>query len=157
VGRPRPPRTGAVGQVLERAVQRINEHLCRHGLLDSADPEAEHEGTEDNLAASAVSGQVPPAVPQWLRSLSRPMAAPLGYDKPLYASLDGFTLHAVTRAGALHLAGREALLRYVLRPPIAQQRRQCVAGGLGTYAPNCTLPRAANPHPLDPRAPRCTT
>ena len=32
-------------------------------------------------------------------------------------SLAGFTLHAATRAGALDLAGREALLRYVLRPP----------------------------------------
>jgi hypothetical protein len=35
---------------------------------------------------------------------------------------DGFTLHAATRAGALDTAGREALLRYVLRPPIAQER-----------------------------------
>jgi hypothetical protein len=34
----------------------------------------------------------------------------------------GFTLHAATRAGALDVAGREALLRYVLRPRIAQQR-----------------------------------
>jgi hypothetical protein len=39
-------------------------------------------------------------------------------------------LHAATRAGALHLAGREALLRYVLRPPLAQQRRQRGAGDL---------------------------
>jgi hypothetical protein len=31
------------------------------------------------------------------------------------ASLDGFTLHAATRAGALDTAGREALLRYILR------------------------------------------
>jgi hypothetical protein len=31
-------------------------------------------------------------------------------------------LHAATRAGAFHPAGREALLRYVLRPPIAQER-----------------------------------
>jgi hypothetical protein len=44
------------------------------------------------------------------------------------ASLDGFTLHAATRAGALHLAGREALLRYVLRPPIAQRRFERGAG-----------------------------
>ena len=36
---------------------------------------------------------------------------PLAYDKPLCASLDGFTLHAATRAGALHPRGREALLR----------------------------------------------
>jgi len=42
----------------------------------------------------------------------------LAYDKPLCASLDGFTLHAATRAGALDPAGREALLRYVLSPPV---------------------------------------
>ena len=83
-----------MGEVLERAVHRINRHLRRHGLLDSAEPEAEHEGTEDQLAASAVSGQVPPAGPQWLRGLSQPMAAALGYDKPLCASLDGFALQA---------------------------------------------------------------
>ena len=44
------------------------------------------------------------------------------YDKRLCASLDGFTLHAATCAGAWDTAGREALLRYVLRPPIAQER-----------------------------------
>jgi hypothetical protein len=37
-------------------------------------------------------------------------------------TVDGFTLHAATRAGALDSAGREALLRYVLRPPVAQER-----------------------------------
>jgi hypothetical protein len=50
---------------------------------------------------------------------------PGGGEVPLRgraASLDGFTLHAATRAGALDRAGREALLRYVLRPPVAQER-----------------------------------
>jgi hypothetical protein len=88
--------TREVGEVLERAVRRIDKHLRRHGLLDSSDPDAEHEGVEDKLAASAVSGQVPPAGPQWQRGLSQRRAAPLGYDKLLCASLDGFTLHAVT-------------------------------------------------------------
>jgi hypothetical protein len=46
------------------------------------------------------------------------------------ASLDGFTLHAATRAGALHPGGREALLRYVLRPPIAQERLEPRPDGL---------------------------
>jgi hypothetical protein len=82
------------------------------------------------LAASAATGQVPPAGPQWQRGLSQRRAAPLGYDKLLCASLDGFTLHAATRAGALHLVGREALLRYVLRPPLAQQRLERGAGDL---------------------------
>ena len=35
---------------------------------------------------------------------------------------DGFTLHAATRAGAMDERGRETLLKYVLRPPIAQER-----------------------------------
>jgi hypothetical protein len=122
--------TREVGEVLERAVRRIDKHLRRHGLLDSSDPDAEHEGVEYKLAASAVSGQVPPAGPQWQRGLAQRRAAPLGYDKPLCASLDGFTLHAATGAGALHLAGREALLRYVLRPPLAQQRLERGAGDL---------------------------
>jgi hypothetical protein len=36
-----------------------------------------------------------------------PVHAPLGFDKPLCAGLDGFTLHAATRAGALDIVGRE--------------------------------------------------
>ena len=116
--------------MLERTVRRIDRHLRRAGLRDSRDAEAECQDGEDHLAASAVSGQAPPAGPQWLRGLSPLAATSLHYDKPLCAALDGFTLHAATRAGALHLAGREALLRYVLRPPIAQQRLEPSAGGL---------------------------
>jgi hypothetical protein len=44
--------------------------------------------------------------------------------------LDGFTLHATTRAGAFDSAGREALLRYVLRPPVAQERVEQRPDGL---------------------------
>ena len=54
----------------------------------------------------------------------------LAYAKPLCASLDGFTLHAATRAGALDSGGREALLRYVLRPPVAQERVEQRPDGL---------------------------
>jgi hypothetical protein len=39
-------------------------------------------------------------------------------------------LHAATRAGALDRAGREALLRYVLRPPVAQERVEQRPDGL---------------------------
>src|SRR4051812_49244395 len=77
---------------------------------------------EQRLAASAVCGQTPPAGPQWLRGLAPVASRALAFDKPLCASLDGFTLHAATRAGAFDTAGREALLRYILRPPIAQER-----------------------------------
>jgi hypothetical protein len=91
--------------------------LVRPASAGGADDEPEAA-----LAASAVSGREPPAGPQWLRGLSPLSPSSLAYDKPLCASLDGFTLHAATHAGALNTAAREALLRYVLRPPIAQER-----------------------------------
>jgi hypothetical protein len=112
-----------VGEVLECLVRRIERHLRRCGLLGAFGNEAEPDGEGDpegKLAASALWGQTPPAGPQWVSRLAPLEPHELAYDKALCASLDGFTLHAATRAGALHPAGREALLRYALRPPIAQ-------------------------------------
>jgi hypothetical protein len=58
-------KTSEGGEVLERAVRRIEKHLRRRGLLvgdDGADTSAEGDADpESNLAASAVSGQAPPA------------------------------------------------------------------------------------------------
>jgi len=65
-----------------------------------------------------------------MRGLQPPEPHALAYDKPPCTSLDGFTLHAATRAGALHPAGREALLRYVLGPPVAQERVEQRPDGL---------------------------
>ncbi len=81
-------------------------------------------------AASAVSGETPPAGPQWVTRLAPLPPLPLAYDKHLCASLDGFTLHAATRAGAMDPTGREALLCYVLRPPIAHERLEQRPDGL---------------------------
>src|SRR4030095_4748765 len=66
----------------------------------------------------------------WRRGLAALEPHPLSYDKHLCASKDGFTLRAATRAGALDDTGREALLRYVLRPPIVQERIQPLESGL---------------------------
>ncbi|WP_437604221.1 transposase [Sorangium sp. So ce590] len=123
-------RTREVGQVIEHAVGRMLRYLRRHGHL-----EIEHDVEEDGepeaaLCASAVSGRESPAGPQWLRGLSPSSPSALAYDKPLCAALDGFTLHAATRAGAHHAAAREALLRYVLRPPIAKERVEPQQDGL---------------------------
>jgi len=114
--------TRDVGEVLERLVRRMERHLRRSGQHRTIEDEAEEGDPEGNLAACAVSGQAPPAGPQWVSRLAPLEPQALAYDKPLCASLDGFRLHAATRAGALDSAGREALLRYVLRPPIAQER-----------------------------------
>ncbi len=127
-------KTREVGEVLERALRRMARYLRRHGALETAEGANAHAdddaALEKKLAASAVSGQAPPAGPQWLRGLSPLSPRALAYDKPLCASLDGLTLHAATRAGALDLAGREALLRYVLRPPLAQERIEPRPDGL---------------------------
>jgi hypothetical protein len=131
-------KTSEVGEVLEHTVRRIEKHLRRRGLLDgdvgvepANDIDDDASAAEHALAASAVSGQAPPAGPQWLRGLSPLSPQPLAFgDKPLCAALDGFTLHAATRAGAHDLAGREALLRYVLRPPVAQERVERQPDGL---------------------------
>ena len=126
-------RTSEVGEVLERVVRRMERHLRRSGQLRTLEDEAEADGEGDpegNLAASAVSGQSPPAGPQWVSRLAPLEPQALAHDKPLCASLDGFTLHAATRAGALDPAGREALLHYVLRPPVAQERVEQRPDGL---------------------------
>src|SRR5262249_27681269 len=81
--------------------------------------------------------------------------AALGYDKPLCASLDGFTLHAATRAGALDVAGREALLRYVLRPPIAQERVERRPDGLVRIALKRAYADGTVAAPLDPLSLLC--
>ena len=109
-----------MGDVLERAVRRIEKHLDRCGLLGTKEDHLDLSGEgdpESNLASSAVSGQSPPAGPQWASGLRPLRLQALAYEKPQCASLDGFTLHAATRAGGLDAEGREALLRYVLRGP----------------------------------------
>ncbi|XYH94990.1 transposase [Sorangium sp. So ce1128] len=122
--------TREVGQVLEHTVGRMMRYLRRYGLFEIEHDIDEDDEPEAALCASAVSGREPPAGPQWLRGLSPPSPSALAYDKPLCASLDGFTWHAATRAGAHHAAAREALLRYVLRPPIAQERVELQQDGL---------------------------
>jgi len=124
--------TRQVGEVLEHAVRRMARYLRRRHLLEAGDDDEDRsdDDAEGRLEASAVSGQTPPAGPSWQRGLPRPQPRALGYDKPLCASLDGFTLHAATRAGGHDTAGKEALLRYVLRPPVAQERVELRQDGL---------------------------
>jgi len=115
---PKPRENGAV---LEQAVRRMARYLARRGLLggDGVDSREGDDGeTEPTLAqghaalcASAASGQSPPAGPELRRrgtSLAPLVGKPLAFDKPLCASVDGFTLHAATRAGGLDARAREA-------------------------------------------------
>jgi len=117
--------TREVGEVLETICTRVDKLVRRRGLLDDGalEPQAEADEPLSSLAVSAVSGESPPAGPEWRRRMLPPLAPQaLAFDKPLCARKDGFTLHAATHAGALDLVGRERLCKYVLRPAVAQER-----------------------------------
>jgi Putative transposase len=92
---------------------------------------AESEPALAELAVASVTGRVPagPALrrrePIKLRAGSEP-----SLTKALCATEQGFSLHAATTASAGDAAGREALCKYILRPPLAQDRVQLVQGDL---------------------------
>jgi hypothetical protein len=85
----------------------------------------EPDDGELNEQAEPVGALLRPRCPGRSRPLDR--SGFVGLPCPTLArfcmtSRYGFTLHAATRAGGSDDTGREALLRYVLRPPIAQER-----------------------------------
>jgi Putative transposase/Transposase zinc-binding domain len=99
-----------VAEVLAKAKRRIERVLARAAVRTD-------DESELPLLAS-VSGR-PPAGPALRRGAGLPMELPEG---KLCVSDDGYNLHAATTAGAADARGREALLRYILRPPVAQER-----------------------------------
>ena len=92
---------------------------------------AQREPALAALAMAAVSGRLP-AGPE-LRQ--RPPLTWLGQpgvevNAPLSVAELGFSLHAATHASGDDLPGREALVRYALRPPLSQERLQLLPDGL---------------------------
>lgn len=132
-------KTTDVADVAQIARARVLRLLARRGVV-TALPEAtmlEEEHAERDpvlaqLAAATVSG-LPPAGPEIRR---RPIELPLRGKPgvvirgPRCVEELGFSLHANTCAGALDERGRQALLEYVLRPPIANENVQGGPEGL---------------------------
>jgi hypothetical protein len=125
--------TNDVADALQVARARILSYLERRNVIHiDADADvlrvddalAERDPALAQLAAAAVSG-LAPAGPELRR---RPVE--IAFDgRPgvvITAALSvremGFSLHAATRAGADDEKGREALLKYILRPPLATER-----------------------------------
>ena len=124
--------TTDVADALQVARVRILGHLERRGVIQ-VDPDAgilhvddelsERDPALAQLAVAAVSG-LAPAGPELRR---RPVE--LAFEgrpgvvitAPLSVRELGFSLHAATRAGAGDDKGREALLKYILRPPLASE------------------------------------
>jgi Putative transposase/Transposase zinc-binding domain len=129
--------TREVAAVLEKAILRMVKYLKRRKLLEQAEPDTEAQAPSETseteghaaLVASAVSGTQPPAGPSFPVRSGATLAYPCGsasrsteFERSLCIGRDGFTLHAATRAGGADAAGREALLKYILRPAVAQER-----------------------------------
>jgi hypothetical protein len=130
----------AVADLLQVIRARLLRYLIRRRVVEDdegetrflADDLAEREPALAQLAAAAVSG-LPPAGPELRR---KPLTVVLPASdgpkvvRPLCVEDGGFSLHAHTRAGAEDDVGRTNLLKYVLRPPIAQEHVTFTEDGL---------------------------
>jgi hypothetical protein len=123
--------TSEVADLLQVVRVRVLRYLEQQGVVQTGadvtvldDDLAQREPALAQLAAAAVAG-LPPAGPDLRR---RPCAIPLpgrpGVEvmAPLSVTELGFSLHAATRAGAHDERARATLVKYVLRPPIAEER-----------------------------------
>jgi len=119
-----------VADLLQLARVRILRFLQRQGAIVETRPlevsnanAATAEESLQQLAVAAVTGQVP-AGPELRQRPPVPMPPPgeVRVTGALLASDGGFTLHAATVAAGSDTVGREALVRYALRPPLAQER-----------------------------------
>jgi hypothetical protein len=127
--------------------RKLLAHDSDEAEADQADAQSEETRGHAELVGSAVSGSSPPAGPSFpVRSpglVAHPGAGAgarnTDFDRPLCVGRDGFTLHAATRAGGADLVGREALLKYILRPAVAQEHRSKKRGGRGDSVFRCAF------------------
>jgi hypothetical protein len=126
-----PPSDAKVAEVLATVRHRVQRLLVRRGLEPSddatgpADPLAEESPVLAGIASASVQGRValgPRAGSRVRRRGREPDIAGVTSRGPRQARLDGFDLHANVRLSANDRAGLERLARYVLRPPLAQDR-----------------------------------
>jgi hypothetical protein len=123
--------TTDVADALQIARARILRYLGRRGVIRvgddalSVDDElCERDPALARLAHAAVSGLAPAGPELRLRPVELAFEGRPGVliTAPLSVREHGFSLHAATRAGAADPKGREALLKYILRPPVATER-----------------------------------
>ncbi len=126
-----PPSDEAVAGVLTTVLRRVGRLLARHGLepgdaeTADSDPLAEESLTLAGIVSASVQGRValgPRAGARMRRFGGAPDAEVVTSRGPRHAHLEGFDLHANVRVSATDRAGLEGLCRYLLRPPLAQDR-----------------------------------
>jgi hypothetical protein len=123
-------KTDEVADVVQITKARVLKALGRRGVvrvcaeaLEVDDALAERDPVLAQLAEAAVAG-LPPAGPAERKREPVVLAARGGPEivGDLVVQDCGFNLHAKTHAGAVDGEARARLLRYVLRPPLAQDR-----------------------------------
>jgi hypothetical protein len=132
------PSDAEVAQVLGTIRRRVGRLLCRRGLEPEADGTGREDPVaEDSLALAAILG----ASVQGRVALGSGAGTPVrrlgdvarqvrgGARGPRHAHLDGFDLHANVWVGAHDRARLEQMCRYVLRPPLAENRLRRLADG----------------------------
>lgn len=108
--------------------RRVGRLLRRRGIVDDADardPLAAESLALAGLASAAVQGRValgPRAGARVERVGADPDAPWVESARPLQARCDGFDLHAGVTVAGEDRGRLEQLCRYLLRPPIAQER-----------------------------------
>ena len=127
---------GDVADILQIASTRILRLLRYKGVVEDDMINADESLTESDpalaeLAVASTLGRVPagPALRKREPIRLRP-GRDLEHTKGLCATAHGFSLHAATTARAEDAAGREALCKYILRPPIARENVELVADDL---------------------------
>lgn len=119
-----------VAELLQVVRVRILRFLERRGVIEGASEEltvlphdlTEREPALAELAAASVSGLMPAGPERRARPpITLSAGGALAITAPLTATELGFSLNAATTVDGDEEAGREALCRYVLRPPIAHE------------------------------------
>jgi hypothetical protein len=123
-----PPTDAGVARLVAAIARRVGRLLVRRGLgddADAADPLAAESLALAGLASAAVQGRValgPCAGRQVERLGADPDAAWGESARPLQARCAAFDLHAGVTVPGEERERLEQLCRYLLRPPIAQER-----------------------------------
>jgi hypothetical protein len=129
---------GQLADLMQAVRIRVLGYLERQGVIESNtelstvdDELAEREPALAALARASVCG-LAPAGPE--RRERQPVALHGQPGALLKSGLNvtelGFSLHAATVVGAHDRVGREALCKYILRPPIATERVELLDDGL---------------------------
>jgi hypothetical protein len=132
-----PPSDAEVGRLLATIYRRVRRLLGRRGLdvedAPDVDPLAEESPALAGISSASIQGRIALGARAGERVLQigrEPDAPWVTSRGPCQAHLEGFDLHAAVTVAADDRTGVERLCRYVLRPPVAQERLSLTPDGL---------------------------